>query len=136
MKMDQRAQISIEYVLFLALVVVIVLVFAGFIGDQFELNTVSSAAKLGAENATTNMVITNSNMEPVRVTNISMNASNSTENVTLALSRSLTAAQDVVVLSNIKQSLIAQGYNPIYDPNTMNNVTLQTSRHNYTIKLA
>ena len=136
--MDQRAQISIEYVLFLALVVVIVLVFAGFIGDQFELNTVSSAAKLGAENGTTNMVITNSSMQPVRVMNISMNASvnGTNETVTLTLSRSLTDAQNVMVFNNITKSLIAQGYNPIYDPKTMNNITLQTSRHNYTIKLA
>jgi uncharacterized protein (UPF0333 family) len=136
MKMDQRAQISMEYVLFLAMVVVIVSLFGVYVSDQSELNSVSAAVKLGAENATTNMVITNNNMEPVRVMNISMNASNSTENVTLALSRSLTAAQNVTVFNNIAKSLIAQGYNPLYDPDTMNNITFQTSRHNYTIKLA
>jgi|WetSurMetagenome_2_1015567.scaffolds.fasta_scaffold1415340_1 hypothetical protein len=135
MKMDQRAQISIEYVLIVAITLVIVLLFAGFAGDQLELNSVSAAVKLGAENATTNMIITNTGMEPVRVMNISMNATNSTENITLALSRSLTAAQNVTVLTSINNTLISQGYNPVYDPSTMNNIILQTNKHNYNIKL-
>ncbi|MCE7697932.1 MAG: hypothetical protein K8E24_003550 [Methanobacterium paludis] len=55
------------------------------------MNSVSTAVKLGAENATTNMVITNSSMQPMRVTGINETANGSNENVTVRFSRTLTS---------------------------------------------
>ncbi len=132
--MDQRAQISMEYVLVLAMVVIIVCLFAFYAGDQSELNSVSSVVKLGAENATTNMVITNSGMQPVRVTSINESANGTNENLTVMLSRNLTSdVQKQVVFNSIIQSLIKGGYSNI--TSTTNSVALITNRHNYTIMI-
>lgn len=131
--MDGRGQISIEVVFFVAIVVVIVLVFASIMGDQNEQNMVSSAVKLGAENATTNMVITNTGMTPVRVTSVSMVASGTAETVTVKFSGSLTDAQKGVVLNSTNQSLVKQGYSDTVS-NTANVLTLSTKRHVYTIE--
>ena len=55
MKMDDRAQISVELILFLAFVLAIVLVFATYIADANEKNIIETSVKLGAENATSTM---------------------------------------------------------------------------------
>ncbi len=57
--MDQKAQISIEYILLVAIILVVVLVFALIITNENEQNNVATAAQLGASNATANMVFTN-----------------------------------------------------------------------------
>lgn len=131
--MDQRAQISIEYVLFLAMVVVIVSLFGVYVSDQSELNSVSAAVKLGAENATTNMVITNSGMAPVRVTSINETANGTNENLTVMFSNTLTSDLQKQIINSTIQSLIKGGYNNI--TNTTSSINLITKRHNYTITM-
>ncbi|MCE7698362.1 MAG: class III signal peptide-containing protein [Methanobacterium paludis] len=131
--MDQRAQISMEYVLFLAMVVVIVSLFGVYVSDQAELNSVSAAVKLGAENATTNLVITNSNMQPVRVTNISMSSG---YNVTVQIhfSNSVSNIQNQI-LSSINKSLTSQGYSTWYNGSSQTSIPLKTNKHFYNITL-
>ncbi len=70
--MDQKAQISIEYILLVAIILAVVLVFALIITDQNEQNNVATAAQLGASNATANMVFTNTSQSPVKVTSVTM----------------------------------------------------------------
>ena len=59
--MDQRGQISIEYILLVAIVLVIVVIFGLIITDQNEQNNVASAVQLGAANATAIVFSDNSN---------------------------------------------------------------------------
>ena len=66
--MDQRAQISVEYILLVAIVLIVVLIFAAIVTNQNEENNVASAVQLGASNATANMVFTNTSQPPVKVT--------------------------------------------------------------------
>lgn len=131
--MDGRGQISIEVVFFIAIVVVIVLVFASIMGDQNEQNMVSSAVKLGAENATTNMVITNTGITPVRVTSISMSGDNNI-NITVHFSNSVSNMQDQI-LESINKSLTVQGYPTWYNSTNQTSVPLETKRHLYNITL-
>ena len=70
--MDQRAQISVEYILLVAIVLMIVLVFSLIITNENEQNNVATAAQLGAANASANIVLTNSSQSPIRVTSVSM----------------------------------------------------------------
>ena len=131
--MDQRAQISIEYVLILAMVVVIVCLFAFYAGDQSELNSVSSAVKLGAENATTNMVITNTGMAPVRVTSISMSSGHDVT-IQIHFSNSVSNIQNQI-LDNINKSLTSQGYSTWYNNSSQTSIPLNTNRHLYNISI-
>ena len=131
--MDQRAQISIEYVLILAMVVVIVCLFAFYAGDQSELNSVSSVVKLGAENATTNMVITNAGMAPVRVTSISMSSGHDVT-IQIHFSNSVSNIQNQI-LDNINKSLTSQGYSTWYNNSSQTSIPLNTNRHLYNISI-
>lgn len=132
--MDERGQISIEVVFFVAIVVVVVIIFASIVGDQNEQNMVSSAVKLGAENATTNMVITTPGMTPVRVTSVSMSGGD-TILVHVHLSRPVPNIQNQI-LDSINRSLTAQGYSTWYNGTDETSIPLQTKRHFYNIALA
>lgn len=50
--MDPKGQISAEYVLVMGFMLIIVLVFASFLGEQNELNMAMAAARSGAEEGT------------------------------------------------------------------------------------
>jgi len=138
--MDQRGQISIEYILLVAIILVIVIVFAVVITNQSEQNQVASAAQLGASNATANLIFTNGSQTPVKVTSVTMtNGSTVGNNVSLTIhfSRSVTAQQGTIFQS-IEKSLRANGYNNL--TNTNSSITLITStgigvRHTYFITL-
>ena len=134
--MDQRAQISIEYILLVSIVIIIVVVFALIITNQSEQNNVATAAQLGASNATANLVFTNNSQSPVRVTEVTMsNSTNQTApiNMTIHFSRSVTD-QKATILSSIAKSLQSSGYNNSVITDGILNLT--TSKHNYIITLA
>ena len=78
-KMDQKAQISIEYILLIAIILLVVLIFASIAINGNEDNNVASAVQLGATNATANMVFTNTSQPPVKVTSVYMTNSSSTQ---------------------------------------------------------
>ncbi|MTK63549.1 MAG: class III signal peptide-containing protein [Methanobacterium sp.] len=137
--MDQRGQISIEYILLVAIVLVIVVVFGLVITDQSEQNNVASAVQLGATNATANLVFGNNSQSPVKVTNVAMTGTGQNISVVVHFSRSV-ADQQPTILASIIQSLKSSGYNNIV--NTTSSVTLTTSttssgtRHIYYITLS
>jgi uncharacterized protein (UPF0333 family) len=116
--MDQKGQISAEYILLVfGLIIVIMLVFAVAVTNESELNTVTTDARIGADNGTTQLSINNSNMSPVRVTGISMNNTNDNNkyiSITINLSGTITSAQSGNLMSSVMNSmnsLTSQGYN-------------------------
>jgi uncharacterized protein (UPF0333 family) len=134
--MDQKAQISIEYILLVAIILAVVLVFALIITDQNEQNSVATAAQLGASNATANMLFTNTSQSPVKVTSVTMTNVNST-NINMVIHFSGPITNNAPVIGSIINSLQASGYSNI--TNTSSSLTLTTTtsgagiRHIYTI---
>jgi uncharacterized protein (UPF0333 family) len=136
--MDQRAQISVEYILLVAIILFVVLIFASVAINSNEQNNVASAAQLGASNATANMVFTNTSQPPVKVTNVIMtNIVNSTQvNVTIHFSGPI--SNPTPVFNSIVNSLNATGYNNTTQSNTALTLTTQSGsgiRHVYIITL-
>jgi len=138
-KMDQRGQISIEYILLVAIILVIVVIFGLIITDQNEQNNVASAVQLGATNATA-IVFSDNTQSPLRVTDVAMTNSGSTNIfIVVHFSRSVTNIQSQII-GNITKSLISSGFTNISNTtNTINLITSTTAsgvRHNYTITLS
>lgn len=131
--MDVKGQLSAEYVLFLGFLLLVILIIVTVATDQSEQNIVASATRLGAVNATTDIVISSNNALPIRVGEITMNGSNPI-NVTIHLSQSVTNTQKAQILSNVNQSLASQSYSPNYI-NGDTQITLNTSKHNYLITI-
>lgn len=129
--MDQRGQISIEFILLAAIVFSVVLIFAVSAADDSELNAVATAVKLGAENSTTQISILNSSQQPVRVTSVNMTG---TSNVLIQVkfSRTVTSYQ-TTILQSIQNSLAASGYST--SSISGNNLNMQTAKHSYTITI-
>ncbi len=132
--MDQRAQISVEYILMMGIVLLIVLVFATFSTDQSEQNNVAMAVQLGASNATSALEFANSSQSPLKVTNVNMSTGKLGSNITMMVnfSRPVTS-QQTVILNGIQTSLASAGFT-----NSTNNgtaITLTTGRHLYIISL-
>lgn len=125
-KMDQQGQISIEFVLILALMAVIVCAVGWYTSDANEQNVISSAVRSAADNATTTLAILNRSMVPVRVQSIA--ATNTGTNIALQvdISGSPSSSQIQTIKSSILSSIAAQGYN-------VTNSTITTSKHRYTI---
>jgi hypothetical protein len=122
--MDQKAQISVELILFAGLILVVVLVFATVVSNQSELNTVATAVRIGADNGTTQLSILNSTMHPVRVTKTYMNYT--TYGINITLSDTITSTQSSTLMTSVMNSMNAQGY-------TVSGNTVTTSKHVYTI---
>jgi uncharacterized protein (UPF0333 family) len=137
--MDKKGQISVEVILFLALVLLIVLAVASYIYTQNYQNNILTATRLGAENATTGLGMKNLTMIPVRVEGIEMTG---TENVTILIHLSNNNNQiQNATLTSVYNSLISQGYSPTKNlPNYIQNLTMNTTTYgkttNYLIKLA
>ncbi len=117
--MDQKAQISAELILFAGLMLVIVLVFATVVANESEMNMVATAARIGADNGTTQLSILNPTMSPVRVTKIYMN---STYGITITLSGTVTSAQNTTLITSVMNSMQAQGYSVSGNTVTARNV--------------
>lgn len=134
--MDEKGQISVELILILAFILLVVLVAAYYVSDQSEQNNIATATRLGATNATTAMGITTPGMLPVRVDAIQMSG---TQNITVLIQLSYKSTQiQNTALTGVYNSLTAQGYSPKMNnvSNIVQNLTLNTSRHNYNIRLA
>ncbi len=140
--MDQRAQISVEYILLVAIVLTIVLVFSLIITNENEQNNVATAAQLGAANASANIVLTNSSQSPIRVTSVSMTngtTRGSDINVVIHFSRPV-GDQGGTIFSSIIKSLTSSGFTNISSNSTTVIVTTSTTSggttHRYFITLA
>lgn len=127
-KMDQRGQISIEFVLILALMAVIVCAVGWYAGDANEQSVITSAVRIAADNATTTLAMNNTNFVPVRVEDISTITSGSNITLKVDISGSLSSAQNQIINSSILSSIASQGYN-------VTNNTIITGKHRYTIQI-
>lgn len=138
--MDQRAQISAEYILLVAMIFSIVLIFSYTIINENEQNNIATAVKLGAVNATANIVLTNNTQSPVKVTSIDMsnvNKKGSDINVIIHFSRNIND-QSIIIFNSIIKSLNSSGFNNITSNNTNIIVTTSSSSgisHRYIITL-
>jgi len=129
--MDERAQISVEYLLFVAIVLAIVLLFGMIVTDQSEQNNVATATKLGASNGTANLIFFNTTTEPVKVTTFNMTDGTNID-ISIGLSRPVSNQQQASILKSAELSLISSGFNVA---NNGNSLTVTTSRHSYTIRI-
>lgn len=134
--MDQRGQISVEFILLAAIVLLVVVAFGVVVANENELNSVAAAVRIGAENGTTYASVINPSMQPVRVTKVNMSTENETDtnvNITVYFSSSVNPIKDPIFQS-ISNSLTGSGYATSYSGGE--SLNLVTSRHNYTITLA
>jgi uncharacterized protein (UPF0333 family) len=134
--MDNKGQISVEFILFVGFILAIILVIGVYAGDQNEQNNIATATRLGAVNATTSMGITNPGMLPVSVNSVQMSG---TGNITLIINLSYTSTQiQNTTLTGVYNALTSQGYAPQKNSIGYNiqNLTFNTSRHNYAISVS
>ena len=135
--MDQRAQISVEYILLVSIILFVVLIFASVIINGNEENNVANAVQLGASNATANMVFTNMSQAPVKVTNVFMTNNNDTQiNMTVHFSGPI--SNSTPIFNSIINSLNSSGFNNLTQNSTSLTLTTQSGsgiRHIYIIKL-
>ncbi len=127
-KMDQQGQISIEFVLILALMAVIVCAVGWYVGDSSEQSVITSAVRSAADNATTTLAMNNTNFVPVRVEDINTITNGSNITLQVDISGSLSSTQNQIINSSILSSIASQGYN-------VTNNTIVTSKHRYTIQI-
>lgn len=125
MTMDQRGQISIEFVLILALMAVIVSAIGWYVGNANEQNVISSAVRSSADNATTSLSLLNSSMKPTRVGNITT-TDNGTKITLRVYIHGLPSSLTQNVTSSILSSIASQGYN-------VTGNTIVTKKHIYII---
>jgi uncharacterized protein (UPF0333 family) len=131
--MESRGQISVEYILIIGFILALVLIVTVYVSDQSEQNTIATATRLGAANASAEIGIMNVNITPIQVEKIEM-TSGSNINITIFLSNSaISTDQKQSIITGVAQSIESAGYSVT---NYGNNLTLNTSKHNYFIKLS
>jgi uncharacterized protein (UPF0333 family) len=140
--MDQRAQISIEYILLVAIILLVVLVFSTLIFAENEQNNVATAAQLGASNATAILAYTDTSQSPIKVTYVSMtnsNTTNNTINLVIHLSRPITNQTPILnsIANSLNNTLNSTPYNhTINSVQTSTSLTWTTNRYTYYITLS
>ncbi len=132
-KMDQRGQISIEFVLVIAFMLVIVILVGSYASEQNEISSITAAARTGATDAITIIAITNKNLNPTRINEIRMNGSGQNLTLLLNISGPISIEANRTVFNATIQSMAKVGN---YGINTNNNTNLfddvvVTGRHNY-----
>lgn len=126
-KMDQKAQVSAEFVIIVGFILVLVLIFASYVGEQSELNSVAASARSGAMDAASEIVFLNKSIEPVRVTTVSI-VGDSNKTIQIRLSASLPANCKEFILNRTLESIAAQGY-------ARQNNTIVTERYVYNVTI-
>jgi uncharacterized protein (UPF0333 family) len=128
MIMDRRGQISLEFVLILALMAVIVGAIGWYAGNANEQNVITSAVRSAADNATTTLAMLNRTMKPVTVEDITTTTNGNNITLQVDISGSLSSNQNQIIKSSILSSIASQGYN-------VTSNTIVTNKHVYTIKV-
>jgi uncharacterized protein (UPF0333 family) len=108
--MDEKGQLSVEVILFVAIILFIVLGVGVFVNEQSVKNSIATATRFGAENGTTEMGISNPGTLPVKVNSIQMDG---TQKVTIHLSREVTQNEKNAILKSVQRSLSSQGYSSV-----------------------
>ena len=134
--MDRRGQISIEFVLIIALMVVIVLAIAPYIGSASESNDIATAAREGATNAVTNLSILNNTMTPVIVENIQNVGSGQNLTIQIDISGAISSNQNSTIVNSTLNSIAALGYTRVTSiNNTPYSDYIVAHWHNYNVTL-
>ncbi|HML04873.1 MAG TPA: class III signal peptide-containing protein [Methanobacterium sp.] len=131
--MDKRGQISIEFVLIVAFMLMLVILIGVYAADANEKNVVSSAARSGVMDAASNLLLNNTIDQPLHVTDISTNDSGQNITLLIDVSGQFSNSTNTTLKSFALQSIQAQGY-------TLNNTNssdpfVKTSRHNYRVTI-
>jgi len=132
-KMDKRGQISIEFVLIVAFMFILVILFGTYATDANEKNVVSSAARSGVMDAATKLLLDNNITQPIHVNEIATDGNG--QNITLSINVSGPVSTNTMnnLTSSAIQSIAAQGYK--VDTTNPNDTFVSTSRHNYRVKI-
>lgn len=131
--MNDRGQISAEYILMLGFIIVVVILIATYAGEQNEQNTVAAAVRDGASNSSAELSILNKTLQPVRVTSIDT-TSGDPITITIHISNNaIIQTQKQLILQGSQKSLEGQGFTV---NNQGNYLLLTTGRHNYNITVA
>lgn len=132
--MDSRGQLSAEYILIVGFLLAVILIFAVYVSDQTEQNTIATATRLGAVNASAEIGIMNRNITPIRVTKVEMTGSSDINIVVFLSNSTISPAQKQTILAGVQQSIESEGY-PVTN-NAGNNLSFTTSKHSYLIRLS
>ncbi|MGZ7118805.1 MAG: hypothetical protein ACXVH2_03790 [Methanobacterium sp.] len=135
MKMDQRGQISIEFVLVIAFMLVIVLLIGSYIGDNNEINTVTTAARTGSMDAVTNLTILNRNMDPIKVNDVRTTGNGQNLTLLINLSGPISNNANITIFNAAIQSMANVGQYAINTSNSTNpfDDVVVTSKHRYSV---
>lgn len=127
LKKDQRGQISVEFVLILAIMAIIVAGIGWYVGNSNEESVISSAVRSAADNATTALVLNNS-INPVRVEEISTTYNGTNIALELHFSSPINNQTSIAISNSILNSIASQGYKVI-------NNSIVTKGHTYTVNV-
>ncbi|BDZ71183.1 hypothetical protein GCM10025861_17000 [Methanobacterium petrolearium] len=132
--MDGRGQLSAEYILMVGFVLLVILLIAFFATDQTEQNSIAAAARIGAANTSAEIGILNTTTRPIRVTRVDM-TSGTNITITIFLSNTdLSSDQKQTILAGVQQAIENEGFT--VQNNAGNNLTIDTLKHDYLIKLS
>lgn len=134
--MDTKGQISIEFILVVAFMLVIVLLIGSYIGGENESSSVLSAARSGAAGAVSNLTFLNESTEPVRVDDMRIIGTGHDLTIQINISGPLSVNQTQYVLNGTLNSIAAQGYTRNdAGTSTVSDDYITTNRHKYTVTL-
>jgi len=125
--MDQRAQISAEFILLIGFVFVIVLLIAGYVGEQNELNVISAAARDGAMKSVSEIVLLNRNVGAVKVESINMTGGQN-KTIQIKLSGPIPSSYNTQIINQTLSSIASQGFDRVND-------TIVTGRYRYNVTI-
>ena len=130
-KMDKRGQLSIEFVLIIAFMLILVLLFSSYIGDANEQNTISAAAKTGAMDSASSLFINKTINQPIQVQDLNLIKNGTNINIIIDVSGTISNSTNTSLTSKTLQSIANAGYTL----NTANSSDpfIVTSRHVYRV---
>ena len=129
--MDKRGQLSIEFVLIIAFMLIIVILFASYIGDANEKNSISAAARSGATDAASSLLINNSINKPLTVEDINLSTNGSNITIVIDISGIITTNTNNTITNKTLQSIADLGYK--LNTTNASDPFVSSSRHVYRV---
>ena len=122
----RQGQVSAEFVLIVSFILIIILVFASFIGPQMEENNIISSVREGASTAATEIVYSNVSMQPIKLESIRLTGEKD-KTITLVFDRPLPENYKPFVINRTIKSILDIG------GNQLNYNTVKVGDRTYTI---
>jgi len=108
MVIGRRGQVSGEFVLIVSFILIIILVFASFIGPQMEENNIISSVREGASTAAAEIVYSNVSMQPIKLESIRVTGEKN-KTITLVFDRPLPENYKPFVINRTIKSILDIG---------------------------